>query len=383
MGQGAWSARVMSRKDTLTALFAGKLAGGAGSTVGSSQPSPDQDKERVRSGAVGAMGNSLKELADGAKAAQRLQEQIASGHVVLDIDPVRIDPSIISDRLALEGDPSFEQLVGSMDLSGQQVPILVRPHPSDPERYQVAYGHRRLRAAAKLNIKVKAIVRVLSDADLVVAQGKENLERRDLSFIEKALFARRLEDHGFDRSIILAALATDKADLSRYIAVARLVPEELLQAIGPAGKIGRARWLTLAELLKQPRSKAVARVTIESAAFRAASTDERFDILNKALSKPAERKGGKPRAWVTQDGRRAGRVVHRSGCTVLTLDDRVLPEFGAYVTNRLDALYAEFVSQAGVSRKAGGEGADGTRSAQDEPKAAHIVLGVEKQPMPQ
>ena len=38
----------------------------------------------------------------------------------------------------------------------------------------------------------------LTDEQLVVAQGQENSARTDLSFIEKALFAARLEEYGYD-----------------------------------------------------------------------------------------------------------------------------------------------------------------------------------------
>ena len=96
---------------------------------------------------------------------------------------------------------------------------------------------------------MKAIVRQLTDEEVVVAQGRENLDRADLSFIERALFARRLEDSGYERSVIMAALSTDKSDLSRYIAIARRVPEELARQIGPAMKAGRARWAALVEAL--------------------------------------------------------------------------------------------------------------------------------------
>ncbi|WP_164125936.1 ParB/RepB/Spo0J family partition protein, partial [Stenotrophomonas maltophilia] len=57
---------------------------------------------------------------------------------------------------------------------GQNVPILVRPKPGDTEGYEVAFGHRRLRAARELGIKVRAVVRSLTDEQLVIAQGQEN-----------------------------------------------------------------------------------------------------------------------------------------------------------------------------------------------------------------
>ena len=78
-----------------------------------------------------------------------------------------------------------------------------------PGRYQTAFGHRRVRVAGLLGRTVKAIVRALSDDELVVAQGLENSAREDLSFIERAVFALRLETSGRSRSIIQQALAKD------------------------------------------------------------------------------------------------------------------------------------------------------------------------------
>ena len=40
---------------------------------------------------------------------------------------------------------------------------------------------------------MRAIIQALTDAELVIAQGKENAERRNLSFIERALFAANLD----------------------------------------------------------------------------------------------------------------------------------------------------------------------------------------------
>jgi ParB family chromosome partitioning protein len=193
------------------------------------------------------MGASLRDIA---READEMRERIASGEQVLEIDTDLIDPAPFTDRLVIEVDPAFEALVASIRDSGQQVPALVRPHPSRPGRYQAAYGHRRIRACQALQLPVRAVVRTLDDAALAVAQGQENIARRDLSFIEKAVFAAGLESSGLPRAAILQALATDKGDLSRYIAVAKAVPIELARAIGPAPKAGRARWLALAEALR-------------------------------------------------------------------------------------------------------------------------------------
>ena len=178
---------------------------------------------------------------------ERCASNSAGGDHVVELDPALIDPSFIRDRLDDAKAAEFEAFQASIAEHGQQVPILVRPSSQTEGRYQVAYGHRRLEALQRLGRPVKAIVKHLTDEQLVVAQGRENLERRDLSFIERALFAARLEDHGFARSALTAALAVHKGNLSTMISVARSVPEELIVAIGPAPKVGRPRWEQLAE----------------------------------------------------------------------------------------------------------------------------------------
>jgi ParB family protein len=248
-----------SRRSTIDTLFVRK-ADPTNSAVAS-------DNGRVRTGAISAMGTSLMEMTEGAKSAARLQQQIDTGAAIIEIEPGDIDASMVTDRLAADIDPSFDDLVESMRGSGQQVPILVRPSPGAADRYQIAYGRRRS-AQRETRRQSEGSRRPLTDDELVIAQGKENLDRRDLSYIEKALFARRLEDQGFDRTVIMTALSTDKGDLSRYITVARAIPERVARAIGPAGRAGRARWTALADRLAMPRTeKAV------DSALRATSLD--------------------------------------------------------------------------------------------------------------
>src|SRR5690606_34176545 len=153
------------------------------------------------------------------------------------------------------------------------------PSPAAQGRFQIAYGRRRLRALDRLAQPVKAVVRDLSDDEMVVAQGRENLDRADLSFIEKALFAKRLEDAGYERSVTMAALATDKSDLSRYISIARRIPEELARNIGPAVKAGRARWQKLAEAIDKPKTASKIDEVVVSERFQSADSDARFNIV--------------------------------------------------------------------------------------------------------
>lgn len=265
------------RRDALKALFIPDPSDAA--------PAPEP-AARQRSGAVKAMGLSLAGMTAEIADARSLRRALEDGDRVVDVDTASIDAAFVADRLSLDerGDPAFAALVESMRGSGQQVPVLLRPHPEVPGRYQTAYGHRRIRAAARLGRPVRAIVRALSDEALVLAQGNENAERRDLSFIERALFARALVGRGFARSLVQDALRLHKSEMARLLQVAEAVPRPLALAIGPAPKAGRPRWLALAGRLRENQAEQRASEVIASDRFKAADSDGRFKLLYDGLA---------------------------------------------------------------------------------------------------
>jgi len=71
---------------------------------------------------------------------------------ILSIDPSRIDRSPYQDRFNNdhEAEAELEALKVSIAAEGQKIPVLVRPHPSKPDYYQLAYSHRRLAAIKSL-----------------------------------------------------------------------------------------------------------------------------------------------------------------------------------------------------------------------------------------
>lgn len=291
---------------------------------------------------VGGITKTLGNITQKVERAQDLERQLAEGHTVVEIDPALVDGSFVNDRLAIDA-VELSQLVDQIRDHGQQVPILARPHPTSKGRYQVAYGHRRLAAIRELGIKVRAVVRELSDEQLVVSQGQENNARTNLSYIERALFAVRLEDRSFSRDVIMSALAVDKAALSKMIGVVRQVPVDLIEAIGAAPEVGRRRWMELADLL--PKAKVQDFLAMLSRAeMKALSSDQRFQAVVDALtSKPAKAAmGGSVETWAPED--KSVRVVATSngkGYT-LALKDKDAARFGGWISANLDELYGAF-----------------------------------------
>ena len=357
------------RKNSLKALFGGDMlpqAGeGAAETArapevkslpvanqsGANQPGTagEATPARTSSGAVRAMGLSLSSITRDAEEARALRQALQEGERIVALDPDRIDHSFVSDRLsdAEADDPDFLLLVESIRESGQQVPILVRPHGEGGERYQVAYGHRRLKAARRLGQPVKAIVKALTDDELVLAQGKENAERRNLSFIERASFAATLVRRGFDRKLIGDALAVQKSELSRLLQVADAVPLRFVRAIGPAPKAGRERWMALGEIFLNGNGAEIEKADDEVAAerFKTAASDDRFQMLFNRVTKRKAPAKAKPAELARPDGRAFARVERKGKAVRIAFERDVDEAFIDSVTARLAADYAAFIAK--------------------------------------
>lgn len=202
--------------------------------------------------------------------ALRSARDAVDAHHVWDLDP----DSIIDDRLADRLDPEdVADLREAIETNGQTVPILVRRAPGDAERYLLVYGRRRLEAIRASNkvTKVRALVANLDDSAALRAQISENMARRDLSFIEKALFARELVSAGFGtQSHVAEVLTVTKSSVSMAIAIVDMVGIDLVRAIGPAHGIGRPRWEALGRAIDDNDLDRAKLVEIAEKAFLAA-----------------------------------------------------------------------------------------------------------------
>jgi ParB family transcriptional regulator, chromosome partitioning protein len=332
----------MKRKEELKALFnSTQVAEKPQRGILSTPEAVAAGSSRRTADVVRSMGLNLSALSAEAENARKLRDQIDAGTAVAELDPTLVDASFINDRFAELDDEDFDALLQSIRINGQLVPILVRPHPETPGRFQVAYGHRRLRAANLLNAKVRAVVRQMTDEQMVVAQGKENSERRDLTFIERALFAQSLENRGFDRSVLMAALCVDKSEIAKLLAVVRAVPSDVIRAIGPAPKAGRPRWLMLAELVTRVQQDGILESILASTSFKQLPSDRRFDMLFSTLSSPGQRKKDSYR-WSDPDGRRIVKIERGGKETRLSFDETLEPNFGEFVARQLDGLFSQF-----------------------------------------
>lgn len=322
----------MARKNLLAGLTGALLPAGNSPATSplENTPKPPPTSHLGMMGARGAIG-----------AVTRSIEQLKA-HSVLEIEPHLIEASFVADRLETSTE-HHRMLVDSIRDHGQQVPVLVRPHPEKEGRYQIAYGRRRLLAVTELGRSVRAIVKPLTDEQLVVAQGQENSARKDLTFIERALFAARLEQAGYSRETIMASLTVDKTGLSRLISSAVKIPPDLIEMIGSAPSIGRDRWTEFSTRLERPGALALARAAAGEEGFASLASDEKFNRVFSAVA-PKPKKGKTARLMLlkSEDGVKLGNFREDDRALLLSIDKKAAGDFASYLVAALPELYASF-----------------------------------------
>ena len=294
------------------------------------QERPTPKPSTAPRGAVGALQSSLT----------RLQE-----NAVQDLDASLIDMAGVEDRLGVD-DESQRKLEESLRTYGQQVPVLVRPHPSQAGRFEIVYGRRRLKALKAIGVPVKAMVRHLDDHALVMAQGQENTARQDLSFVEKASFAAQLDASGHDRQTIADALTIDLPMVSRMLKVGNAFDLPFLRKIGSAPSIGRDRWLTLAKLVQDPDAKSRAQEATTVDTFSDLTSDERFESIfkaanNKPTPKPPAPAATEARTLRNQDGKALAEVRRTPRGVSLNISARTAGGFDKWLDTHAEELMRE------------------------------------------
>lgn len=297
-------------------------------------PAPPHERPlHGTSNPISAIKKSVSDLNDRSRRADEIEKSLIEGQPIIDIDTALIDPSFVQDRM--EGE--IDGLKASIQEQGQQVPILVRLHPDDAGRYQVAFGHRRLRALKELGLKAKAIVRNLTDEQLVIAQGQENNEREDLTFIEKARFAARLKER-FTRDVIVSSLSVDKTTLSTMLQLIDALPEDLVEAIGPAPGVGRPSWRQLADLLAKAKGTAEVIAVARDDRTQVLTSEKRFKAIMNHL-RPKRGARGAPAVLSTSTGARLGQITQDKMKLEITVDKKATPDFAAFLLEQVPALF--------------------------------------------
>jgi len=140
------------------------------------------------------------------------------------------------------------ELVASIKEKGILQPILVRTRKevnTDVINYELVVGERRLRAAIEAGLtEIPAIVKDITEIEMVEWALIENIQRSDLNIIEQALaYKRLLEDFSMTHEMIAEKVGKDRSTITNALRLLTL--PESIQNYLMNGKItnGHARAL--------------------------------------------------------------------------------------------------------------------------------------------
>ncbi|WP_158867305.1 ParB/RepB/Spo0J family partition protein [Leifsonia sp. AG29] len=134
------------------------------------------------------------------------------------IVPNRVQPRTEFDREALD------ELVASIREVGVLQPIVVRPLPEEPDRYELIMGERRLRATKELGLDtIPAVIKDTADEDMLRDALLENLHRSQLNPLEEAsAYQQLLADFGITQDELANRIGRSRPQITNTIRLLKL-----------------------------------------------------------------------------------------------------------------------------------------------------------------
>jgi ParB family chromosome partitioning protein len=125
-------------------------------------------------------------------------------------------------------DAEILSLAASIKEKGILQPILVRPHPSQENIYEIVAGERRWRAAKLINLeKIPVIVRDFTTGEALEVGLLENLQRQDLDPIDEAgAYHRLAEEFNHTQDSLARVLGKSRSHIANTLRLLML-PESV------------------------------------------------------------------------------------------------------------------------------------------------------------
>ena len=126
----------------------------------------------------------------------------------------------------------LHELEESLKASGLLQPITVRPAPGRSNHFELIAGERRLRAATNIGWKqIAAVVKDLTDQEILTLALVENLQRADLNPVEEAEgYDQLIRDFGYTQQTVATMVGKDRSTIANVLRVLQL-PEAVRQLL--------------------------------------------------------------------------------------------------------------------------------------------------------
>lgn len=154
-----------------------------------------------------------------------------------EIELKKIQPNPLNPRLDF-GEYGLEDLTDSVKQVGLLEPIIVRPAGEDS--YEIVAGERRFKAAKKAGLKtIPVVIRDYSDADVMEINLVENIQREDLSDVEKgnacSEIMRKLPESFPTIESIAKRVGVSSSLVGQWIQTTK-IPKEIQKLISPTDR---------------------------------------------------------------------------------------------------------------------------------------------------
>jgi ParB family chromosome partitioning protein len=151
---------------------------------------------------------------------ESLVEAAPVGERIAKISVYQIDSNPYQPRRDFT-DEDLQELAESLDAHGLLQPLVVR---KVDDRYQLIAGERRLRAAIKAGwAEVPVQIREINDREMAELAIVENLQRKDLNSLEKAVsFQQYLHQYSCTQEELASRLKIDRSTISNLIRLLEL-----------------------------------------------------------------------------------------------------------------------------------------------------------------
>jgi ParB family chromosome partitioning protein len=192
------------------------------------QAAPSSTKTSTRGlgrGLSSLLGDSGIAAATGAMASSSdaARGLVATGFQDIPIEWINVGPWQPRRRFDKAG---LDELASSIRQKGIVQPILLRPNPDKPSRYQLIAGERRWRAAqlAKTH-QVPAIIRDLTEIECYEIALIENIQRSDLSVIEESQgYQKLLETNRYTQEQLSDIIGKSRSHIANLLRLLLLPP---------------------------------------------------------------------------------------------------------------------------------------------------------------
>ncbi|TFD78327.1 ParB/RepB/Spo0J family partition protein [Cryobacterium fucosi] len=158
------------------------------------------------------------------------------------LDPADIVPNAQQPRSVFD-ESDLAELVHSIREVGVLQPIVVRPIPELPGKYELVMGERRLRATKEVGLdSIPAIVRETADVDMLRDALLENLHRAQLNPLEEAsAYQQLLADFGITQDELALKIGRSRPQITNTIRLLKLPEAVQLRVAAGVLTAGHAR----------------------------------------------------------------------------------------------------------------------------------------------